>query len=382
MSFNNFLTEEQSQWKDTCHRIMDKEITREYIRECDMNRQYYYEGFEKLHKLGLVTMLIPEELGGMGADTMSYTLFCEAAGKYSMDFGGAIGVSQFTAQNLVHYGTPEQQERFLQPFIEGRNRFSVSISEPQSGSDAAAANTRAVKDGDHYVVTGLKQWCSGSSADNAVICMLVRTDPNAAKKSGLSILLIPNDTPNMELRKLKTLARRGTGTNQIFLDGTRVPVENRLGIEGQGWEIITNHLELERVTIAASYVGCAQQAVDDALAYAHQREAFGQPIFKFQTLRHMLADMQTEVDAARLLTYRSAAMIDAGQSALREVSMAKLHASETLQKVTRQGIQIMGGHGMLPEADMERYFREGMQATIGGGTSQIQRTIIAQSMQL
>ncbi|MCG8382228.1 MAG: acyl-CoA dehydrogenase family protein [Gammaproteobacteria bacterium] len=382
MSFWNFLTEEQQQWKDTCHRVMDKEITREYIRECDMNREYYYEGFDKLHEQGMMTMLIPEELGGMGADAMSYAIFNEAMGKYGVDFVATLGVSQFTAQNLVKYGTPEQQEKFLRPFIDGTGRFAVSISEPHAGSDAAAATTRAVKEGDHYSVTGLKQWCSGSSAKNCIICMLVRTDPDAPKREGLSILIIPNDTPNMELRKLKTLARRGTGTNQIFLDGAKIPVENRLGKEGQGWKIITGHLELERVAVAAGYVGCAQQAVDDALAYAHQREAFGQPIFKFQTLRHMLADMQTEVDAARLLTYRAAAMMNAGQNALREVSMAKLHASETLQKVSRQGIQIMGGHGMLPEADMERYFREGMQATIGGGTSEIQRTLIAQTMRL
>lgn len=382
MSFGNFLTEEQQQWRETCHRVMDKEITREYIRECDMNREYYYEGFQKLHDLGMTTMLIPEELGGMGADSMSYVLFNEAMGKYSVDFVAALGVSQFTAQNLVKYGTDEQKEKFLRPFVEGDGRFAVSISEPHAGSDAAAASTRAVKEGDEYSITGLKQWCSGSSAKNCIICMLVRTDPDAPKRDGLSILIVPNNTPNMELRKLKTLARRGTGTNQIFLDGAKVPVGNLLGKEGQGWKIITGHLALERVAVAAGYVGCAQQAVDDALAYAHQREAFGQPIFKFQTLRHMLADMQTEVDAARLLTYRAASMMDAGLNPMREVSMAKLHSSETLQKVTRQGIQIMGGHGMLPEADMERYFREGMQSTIGGGTSEIQRTLIAQTMNL
>ena len=220
--------------------------------------------------------------------------------------------------------------------------MSASASDPDCGSDAASARTRAVRDGDHYVINGLKQWCSGSGAKNAVICMLVRTDPDAEKHKGLSCILVPNDAPGLELRKLKTLARRGTGTNQIFLDDCRVPVENLLGKEGQGRDIITGHLELERISCAAGYTGCAQQAVTDALAYAHQREQFGRPIFEFQVLRHMLADMQTEVDAARLLTYRSAAKMDAGEPALREVSMAKLHASETLQKVSRQGIQIMG----------------------------------------
>ena len=380
MTFRNFLTDEQQAWSDTCHRFVDHEITREYVRECDMNRKYYYKAYDKLAEAGWLGLLIPEEYGGTGADIMSYTLMFEALGKYSVDMMATMGVTTFTAQNLIKHGTEAQKKKYLPAYLEGKVRFCVSISEPQSGSDAASARTRAVRDGDHYVINGLKQWCSGSGAEGAVICMLVRTDPDADKHTGLSCILIPNDAPGLELRKLNTLARRGTGTNQIFLDDCRVPVENLLGEEGGGWKIITSHLELERIAAAAGYVGGAQQAVTDALAYAHQREQFGRPIFDFQVLRHMLADMQTEVDAARLMTYRAAMMDDAGLPCAREVSMAKLFASETLQKVSRQGVQIMGGHGMLPEADMERYFREGMQATVGGGSSQIQRTIIAKSM--
>jgi len=380
MSFYNFLTEEQQAWRETCHRFMDNEITREYIRKCDMEREYYYEAYDKLNKAGWTNLLIPEEHGGVGADTMSYTLLCEALAKYGYDFTAAFGVSTFTAMNLVKHGTDDQKKRFLEPYVKGRTRFAVSISEPTAGSDAFATKTRAKRAGDHYVVSGLKQWCSGANARDTVICMLVRTDPEAPKHKGLSVLLIPNDTPRMELRPLPTLARRGTGTNQIFLDEVRVPVANRLGGEGDGVKIITGHLELERIAAAAGYVGCAQQAVDDALRYAHQREQFGQPIFNFQVLKHMLADMQTEVDAARLLVYRAAGMEQEKIPCLREVSMAKLFASEALQRVTRQGIQIMGGFGMLPEADMERYFREGMQATVGGGSSQIQRTLIAKFM--
>jgi alkylation response protein AidB-like acyl-CoA dehydrogenase len=306
---------------------------------------------------------------------------CEALAKYGYDFVAAFGVSTFTSMNLVHFGTEEQKRRFLEPYVKGKIRFAVSISEPTAGSDAFATKTRARREGDHYVVSGLKQWCSGAKARDTVICMLVRTDPDAPKHKGLSVLLIPNDTPRMELRPLPTLARRGTGTNQIFLDEVKVPVANRLGTEGDGVKIITNHLELERTAAAAGYVGCAQQAVDDSLRYAHQREQFGQPIFNFQVLKHMLADMQTEVDSARLLVYRAAAMAQEKIPCLREVSMAKLHASEVFQRVTRNAIQIMGGFGMLPEADVERYFREGMQATVGGGSSQIQRTLIAKTMQ-
>lgn len=381
MTFYNFLTEEQQVWRETCYSFMARQITREYIRECDMGRKYYHEGYEKIVKEGWHSLLIPPNLGGSGAGAIEYALMCEAGGRFGYDFVAAVvGTPSFTAQNLVNYANEDQLDRFLKPFVNGERRFAIGISEPEAGSDAAATATRAVRDGDEYVITGAKQWISGSGVDGAVILMLVRTDPNAPKHAGLSTILIPNDLPGMTLNKLNTLARRGMGTYQVFLDEVRVPVANRLGEEGQGWEIIGSNLELERIACAAGYLGCAQQAVDDALLYATQREQFGQPIYEFQVIKHMLADMQTEVDAARLIVYRAAATVAAGQNALREVSMAKLFASETLQKVSRQGIQILGGHGMLPEADMERYFREGMQSTVGGGTSQIQRSIIAKTM--
>jgi len=380
MTFSDFLDADQQAWRTACHRFVDKEITREYVRECDSERRYYTEGYAKLARSGYLGLLIPEEHGGSGGTTLAYALLCEAMGKYGVDFAIAACVSTFSAMNLIHYGSAEQIQQFIPRFLDGSVSFCVAISEPEAGSDAAATSTRAVRDGDHYVLTGLKQWCSGSSAPGAHIFTLVRTDPTADKHAGLSVILTPNDLPNMELRKLKTLARRGTGTNQIFFDGTQVPASGLIGDEGQGWKIITQHLLLERIAVAAADLGCAQQAVDDALRYALERRQFGQPVFEFQALNHMLADMQTTVDAARLLVYRAAAMADSGSLAPREVAMAKLFASEALQSVSRDGVQIMGGAGMLPEADMERYFREGMQATIGGGTSQIQRNIIARSM--
>ena len=380
MTFSDFLDADQQDWRETCHRFVDEQITREYVRDCDRDRRYYAEGYAKLAASGYLGLLIPEKHGGSGGTTLAYTLLCEAMGKYGVDFAIAACVSTFSAMNLIHYGTDEQIDRFIPRYLDGSVCFCVAISEPEAGSDAAATATRAVRDGDHYVLTGLKQWCSGSSAPGAHLFTLVRTDPAAEKHAGLSVLLLANDLPGLELRKLNTLARRGTGTNQIFLDGTIAPLDSLIGAEGQGWEIITRHLLLERIAIAAAYVGCAQQAVGDACQYALDRKQFGQPLFEFQALSHMLADMQTKVDAARLLVYRASAQADAGALAAREVAMAKLFASETLQGVSRDGVQIMGGAGMLPEADMERYFREGMQATIGGGTSQIQRNLIARSM--
>lgn len=378
----NFLTEEQALWQETVARVMEKEVTREYVRQCDVDRQYPYEAYEKIARMGWLRLLIPEEQGGDGGTIFDYALMCEGLARYGFDFATAFMVSTFTAMNIVKYGTPEQREKYLGPFMKGEIRFSISISEPSAGSDAANTKTRAETDGEHWTIRGQKLWCSGAAATNAVIAMLVRTDKDAKKHRGLSVLLVPNDTLGLDIRKLPTMARRATGTTEIFLDDAKVPAGNILGAPGTGWEIITDHLELERIAVAAAYVGNAQQAVTDALRYAHERIQFDKSIFEFQVLRHMLADMQTSVDAARLLVYRAADMATRGEMCSREVSMAKLFASETLQTVTRNGMQILGGHSMLPEADMERYFREGMQSTIGGGTSQIQRTIIAKSLRL
>ena len=376
----NFLTEEQTMWKAQVDRLMEKEIGREYIRNCDINREYPYKGYEAIVKQDWLRLLIPEDHGGLGGTIFDYALLCEGLARYGFDFATAFMVSTFTAMNIVKFGTDAQKAKYLEPFMRGDIRFSISISEPQAGSDAASARTRAIADGDDFLLRGQKLWCSGAAAKNVVIAMLVRSDPGTKKHLGLSVFLVPNDSPGLDIRKLPTMARRATGTTEIFVDDVRMTRAQLLGELGQGWSIIADHLELERVAVSAGYVGNAQQAVDDALRYAHERIQFDKPIFDFQVIRHMLADMQTRVDAARLLVYRAADLASRGVPCSREVSMGKLYASETLQEVTRCGMQILGGHSMLPESDMERYFREGMQSTIGGGTSQIQRTIIAKSM--
>lgn len=378
----NFLTDEQRMWKEQVDRFMEREIGREYIRRCDINREYPYEGYEKIARQDWLRLLIPEDHGGFGGTIFDYALMCEGLSRYGFDFATGFMVSTFTAMNIVKFGSPSQKEQYLERFMRGEIRFSISISEPQAGSDAANTKTRAIADDDGWRLRGQKLWCSGASAKNAIIAMLVRSDPAAKKHAGLSVFLVPNDSPGLDVRRLPTLSRRATGTTEIFVDDVRVELEQLIGELGQGWSIITDHLELERIAVSAGYVGNAQQAVDDALRYANERIQFERPIFDFQVIRHMLADMQTQVDAARLLVYRAADMASRGLPCAKEVSMGKLFASETLQTVTRNGMQIMGGHAMLPEADMERYFREGMQSTIGGGTSQIQRTIIAKAMRL
>ncbi len=378
----NFLDESQQMWLDTVNRFMDNEITVEYIRKCDMNRDYPYEAYAKIAQQGWLGLLFSEEEGGAGGDIFDYTLMAEGLGKYGFDFAAAILVPTFTAMNIAKYGSPAQKEKYIMPFIEGKIRFSVSISEPDAGSDASNTKTRARRDANgDWIVSGQKLWCSGAAAEDVVIAMLVRTDPDN-KHGGLSILLIPNDTPGLVINKLPTLSRHATGTTEIFLDNVRLPADAILGEEGQGWKIITEHLELERCSVAAAYVGNAQEAVSNAVRYAHQRIQFGKQLWDFQVLKHMLADRQTEVDAARLLCYRAARLAADHVPCSREVSMAKLYGSETLKACALTGMQVLGGYANLPEADMERYLRESIQCTIGGGTSQIQKTIIAKSMRL
>ncbi len=379
----NFLDEERQAWKDSVRRWLDRDVGREYVRKCDMDRAFPYEAYEKAARLGFHRLLVPEADGGDGGDVFSYALMCEALSAYGVDFSVAIAGGIFTAMNFSLHGTEDQKQRFLQPFMRGEVRFPISMSEPGAGSDVANVQTRAEAHGEHYVLNGQKLWCSGAANRGAVILMLVRTAQTPDKRDGLSVFIVPNDLPGLTIRPLQTLARRSVVTTEIFLDNVRVPAANMLGAPGEGFKIIAGeHLALERVAVAASYVGNAQGAVDDALAYAKQRVQFGKPIFDFQVIRHMLADMQTQTDAARLLTYRAADLAARGLPCRKEVAMAKLFASETLQTVSRQAVQIFGGLGTTPEADVERYFREGMQATIGGGTSQIQRTIIAQELRV
>lgn len=377
---DSLLTEEQIEWRRVVRAFVERDITREYVRACDEAREYPYGAYEKVVRAGWLGLLVPEEFGGTEFDLFAYLLMLGELGRYSVDFGTVFAIPAFCVMNIVRHGTPVQQKQYLPAFIEGQVRFSISITEPGAGSDVAAVSTQALRDGDELVINGTKMYASAAHADGNVLCLLVRTDPKAERHRGLSLVLVPKDTPGITMTRLPTVARRATGTNQIFFADVRVPAENLIGEPGQGWELIMEHLELERISVAALYAANAQQAVDDALAYAKERVQFGRPIAAFQVIKHTLAQMQTEVDAASLLVYRAARRMAVGLSAQREVSMAKLFASETLYKVAGEGMQILGGAAQLPETDMERYWREGKQAMVGAGSSQIHRSIIAKTM--
>lgn len=372
------FTHEQRLWSDTVHSFMEKEVGREYTREHDANREFPEEVFQKMAKLGWLGLLVDEEEGGSAADPIMFAIFCEAIGKYSLDTAACIMTSMFTATNISRHGTPEQKRRYLRPFLAGESKFSISISEPDAGSDAASARSTARLEGDQWVLNGNKVFCSGAHLPNATIAILART--SAERYDGFSLFLVPNTTKGLDIKKMNTMVRRSLGTTEFFMDNLRIPKDAVLGEVGKGWHYIGEHLEWERLSIAASQVGNARTALDDTIRYTKERKQFGRPLSSFQVLKHRMAENEAELEAARLLVYSAACKMARGERAVKEVSMAKLFCSQALFKIAFNGMQALGGYAQLPEYDMERYFREAKHGMVGGGTNEIQRSIIAKEM--
>ncbi|GAA3523039.1 acyl-CoA dehydrogenase family protein [Amycolatopsis ultiminotia] len=372
--------EEQQLWHDTVHSFMENEVGREYTRKHDEAREFPRELYQKVAENGWLGLLLPEAVGGLAADPVMYAIFCEAMAKYSLDTAACLMTPMFTATNIATHGTAEQKKQYLEPFLRGDTKFAISISEPNSGSDAASLQTKAVLDSDEWVINGNKTWCSGAHHPNTVIALMARTGEE--KHKGISMILVPNDTHGLTIRKLDTIVRRSLGTTELFFDNVRVPKENLLGEVNQGWSYLSEHLEWERLGLAASYVGNARTALNDTIAYTKDRKQFGRSLSSFQVLKHRMAHNECEVEAARLLVYSAAARIARGKRALKEVSMAKVIAAETAVNVSFNGMQALGGYAQVPEYDMERYFREAKHGMVGGGTNEIQHSIIAKEMGL
>jgi alkylation response protein AidB-like acyl-CoA dehydrogenase len=372
------LTHEQRLWSDTVHGFMEKEVGRQYTREHDANREFPEEVFQKMAKLGWLGLLVDEEEGGSAADPVMFAIFCEAIGKYSLDTAACIMTSMFTATNISRHGTAEQKRKYLRPFLAGQGKFSISISEPDAGSDAASARSTARLEGDQWVLNGNKVFCSGAHLANATIAILART--SAERYDGFSLFLVPNTTKGLDIKKMNTMVRRSLGTTEFFMENLRIPKEALLGEVGKGWHYIGEHLEYERLSIAASQVGNARTALDDTIRYTKERKQFGRPLSSFQVLKHRMAENEAELEAARLLVYSAACKMARGERAVKEVSMAKLFCSQVLFKIAFNGMQALGGYAQLPEYDMERYFREAKHGMVGGGTNEIQCSIIAKEM--
>lgn len=376
------FTLEQNMLRDSVRRMMDKLATPEYIRRLDQEQAYPYELYDAWVEMGLLRMPFPEEYGGLGGSVIDMVIIGEELSRSGFDFYSAYGSGVFCGLNIARKASEEQKHYWLPKLLSGEIRMSVSMSEPDAGSDVGAMRTTARREGADWVINGQKLWSTGAGARDNVINVYAKTDPAAHYRQGISLFLVDNDAPGLKLRKLDMLGRRCVGTYEVFFDDVRVPAERLVGGENKGWECMLGGLQYERIASTAGYCGGAQTVVDLALRHASERSQFGRPIGTFQAIAHMLADMQTDVDAARVLMWRAAWMLASGRDALREISVAKLFGSEAYVKVANMGMQILGAYGYNMEFDMQRHFRDARSTTIGAGTSQMQRNTIAGLMGL
>jgi alkylation response protein AidB-like acyl-CoA dehydrogenase len=376
------LTEEQELLQETAGRFVAQTCPPETAKRWDDESHYPEELFHAFGDLGWIGLAFPESEGGSGAGALELSIVTEQLGRASLDVAQCFCLT-LQAGLLVHkYAPVEMRRRLFPDLLAGKSRLSLSISEPDSGSDAASLQTFAADAGDHFRINGQKMWCTGAGLPGTRIVCYVRTDREGPKHHGLSVVLLDPESPGVTVRRIPTLARRILGTYEIFLDDVLVPKSDLIGPLHGGWQVLLSGLTLERVLISGGYVGAAQATLDDALTYSKQRQQFGRPIGEFQALTHALADLQTEIEAARLLVYRAASLHDAGRDAATAGAMAKLKGSETYVAAARLGMQVLAGHGFASESVMSFRYREAIVAPISGGTSQIQRNAIARSMGL
>jgi butyryl-CoA dehydrogenase len=373
---NLALTQEQELLRRSVHEFAEAEV-KPLARELDRTGRFPRETLRKAAELGLTAVAIPEAEGGAGADHVSYSILIEEISRACASTGVILSVQNSLFCDPVHrFGTPEQKRTFLGPFARGERIGCYALTEPHAGSNAAALRTTAIRRGDRYVVNGTKAWITcGGAADAALV--YVNTDP-AKKERGITALLIERGTPGFRVGKEEEkLGIHATACTELSFADCEVPVENRLGAEGEGYKIALATLDGGRIGIASQALGIAQGAFEQARSYARQREAFGHPIADFQAIRFMLADMATEIEAARLLARQAAWKQDRGERFSLEASIAKLFASEMATRVTHKALQIHGGYGYSREYPVERMYRDARITEIYEGTSEIQRLVIA-----
>jgi len=374
------LSDQQQAMRDALRQFLTRECPIEYVRECDEAERFPIELFDKLAAQGWLGLPIAEEYGGTGGSCTDLAVFLEEfAGHFEAGANIYYTSVIIAADAIAHFGSEEQKKTLLPRLARGEIRFAFSLSEPNSGSDAASLRTRAVLDGDHWVINGQKMFCSCAQVADYILLM-ARTDPDAPKHDGITMILLDPKTPGVEIRRLKKLGLKPMDLNEIFLTDVRVPAGEIIGAVNKGWRNVLKTLDYERCCLSAVNVGAARSCLDKALAYTKERQQFGQRIADFQLTRAKLADMEMEIDAARLLLYRSANLVDRGIPNNKESAVANLASSETYVRAALNGMRMMGGWGYLMEYDMQRHYRDSKLAEIGGGTSEILRIVISREM--
>jgi len=373
---NFALTEEQTLLRQSVREFAEREV-KPLARQIDETGEFPLQTFRQAAALGLTAIALPEAYGGAGFDHASYAIVIEEISRVCASTGVILSVQNSLFCDPIHRaGTEEQKKKFLVPFARGERIGCFALTEPQAGSNAAGLTTVATRRGDRYVLNGTKAWITNGGVADAVL-VYVNTDPSQGEK-GITALIVERGTPGFHVGKEeKKMGIHATACTELHFTDCEVPVENRLGAEGQGYKIALTALDGGRVGIAAQATGIAQGAYEQALQYAHERRAFGHPIADFEAIQFMLADMATEIEAARLLLRKAAWKQDSGARFSLEASVAKLFASETATRVTHKAIQIHGANGYSREYPVERMYRDARVTEIYEGTSEIQRLVIS-----
>jgi len=375
------LTEEQRMWREVIHEFVAREV-KPKAREVDETGEFNWEAVRKMAPLGLLGLNIPEEYGGAGVDAISAAIAIEELG-----YGCGSTALAIAAHNglgcapVALFGSQELKMRYLPPIASGKSRLAaLALTEPGAGSDLkGGVHTKAVRKLDHWVINGSKMWCTNASTAEFIVT-LVRTDPQGGSSS-LSLILVPAGSPGLHIGPAeKKMGLKGSPTHAVTYENVQVPIDHLLGQAGAGLQQTLAVLDGGRIGIGALAVGLAQAALEEAIRYAKERETFGQPIGAHQAIQWMLADAATEIQTARLMVYYAAWRKSQGRAFNKEAAMAKLFATEMAERVTRNAIQVHGGYGYSREFPVERLYRDARLMTIGEGTSEIQRIVIARHL--
>ena len=364
-------------------RMMKDFVNREVIpiaMEYELADKYPTPAVEKMQELGFFGFTIPEEYGGSGMDEVCYAIAMEELSVGWMSVAGILGTHMMTAWMILNYGTDEQKKTYLPKMATGEWHSGMALTEPGSGSDSAALKTRAVRQDDQWVMNGSKMFISNAE-HGTMFSVFARTDPEKPKTRGISCILVHKGTPGFQVsRHLKKMGYRGIRTSELVFEDARVPLENLLGEENEGFPMIMSALEGGRINVAARSVGLARAAFEDSMRYSQQRETFGKPLAGHQLIQAKLAEMGTRIHASKLMTYHAANLKAHGKRCDLEAGMAKFFASETAEFCASEAIQVHGGMGYIQELPVERYFRDSKLLVVGEGSNEIQRLIIAKRL--
>ena len=375
------LTQDQKDFQEAIRAFVDKEII-PVARDMEHSGEYPTAIVEHMKEMGLFGMTIPEEFGGLGVDMTTFSIVFEELSRGWMGVAGILGSHSMACFVIAKHGTPEQKAKYLPELATGARRSGLGLTEPGAGTDLQGIATTATLDGDHYVVRGSKTWITNARHADP-LPVLVKTDPKAdPRHKGMSVLLIDAGTPGFTIGKdIPKMGYKGPESCEVILDEVRVPVENLLGgVEGRGMQQVLSALETGRLNIAARSVGIAARAYEEAVKYAKSRMAFGKSISEFQAIQLKIADMATDLQAARLLTYWAASEADQGKRVDLQTAQAKVFASEVAIQNSLRAMQVHGGYGYSTEYEIERLYRDAPLMSIGEGTNDIMRMVIAKQI--